>query len=394
MPASTLFHPVLSPKDPVPDADDNLPHVLLMLDQFPKALGGGERVALRMASLLPAQGFRVSILTFSIHPESELWSLVIPCRIYLLPIARTYDVSALRAASVLGRFLNQQKICLVQTFFESSDLWGGAVTRLLSSARLIWSRRDMGILRGYKHQIAYRLMSSLPHRVFAVSEQVRRHAIEVDHVHPAKVQVVYNGLDITPFASLSAPREVAQKGFRIATLGNIRSVKGHDLLISAAASVLQCFPHTSFWLAGEVLDPDYFSALKQQIAATGVADHIHFVHGVSEPAHFLKAADLFVLPSRSEGFSNAILEAMAAALPVVATDVGGNSEAVDHGKTGLIIPAGDSSALASAIISLLREPATLKLMGIAGSMRVSEHFTIQTMMQTVTQAYRDLLHHS
>src|SRR5450631_3697251 len=176
-------------------SDVSLPHVLLVLDQMPMALGGGERVALRLAALLPSYGYRVSILTFFIHPDSRVLKAP-PCPIYLLPLSNTYGVGALRAAFAFARFLKDKGVQIVQTFFESSDLWGGLVTKLASDAKLIWSRRDMGILRGRKHRIAYRLLASMPDAIFAVSEQVRQYCIEVDRAEPARVITIYNGLDL------------------------------------------------------------------------------------------------------------------------------------------------------------------------------------------------------
>src|SRR5437763_8202619 len=141
-----------------------LPHVLLVLDQFPKTLGGGERIVLRLAALLPKYGYRVSILTFFVHPEcSSLKSA--PCPVYVLPLRRTYDLKAFNAAFELRRFIRAQRIQIVQTFFESSDIWAGFVTKVLSDAKLISSRRDMGILRARKHRIAYRLMARIPDAV-------------------------------------------------------------------------------------------------------------------------------------------------------------------------------------------------------------------------------------
>src|SRR5450755_1641993 len=116
-----------------------LPHVLLVLDQFPRTLGGGERIVLKLAALLPKYGYRASILTFSVHSESAALKSP-PCPIYLLPSKRTYDLTALRAALDFRRFLKLNKIKIVQTFFESSDLWAGFVTKTMSDARLIWSR--------------------------------------------------------------------------------------------------------------------------------------------------------------------------------------------------------------------------------------------------------------
>src|SRR5580704_6856292 len=229
-----------SPEDP---QDSELPHVLLVLDQFPKTLGGGERIVLNLAALLPKYGYRVSILTFSVHPDSAALKSP-PCPIYVLPLQRTYDLTALRAAFELRKFLRMQQVQIVQTFFESSDLWAGFITKSMSKAKLIWSRRDMGILRTRKHHIAYRLMASVPDAVFAVSEQVRQHCIEVDRIDPTRVQTIYNGLNLADWNTFSKPARAASE-ILITTVGNIRRVKGRDVFIIAAASIVPRFPEVS-----------------------------------------------------------------------------------------------------------------------------------------------------
>jgi glycosyltransferase involved in cell wall biosynthesis len=366
-----------------------LPHVLLVLDQFPKTLGGGERIVLNLAALLPKYGYRVSILTFSVHPESPALKSL-PCPVYLLPLQRTYDLTALRAALDLRRFLRLQQIQIVQTFFESSDIWAGFVTKTMSKAKLIWSRRDMGILRTRKHHIAYRLMAGAPDAVFAVSEQVRQHCIEVDRIDPARVQTIYNGISLadwnTPARPAKAPGEIL-----VTTVGNIRPVKGHDVFIKAAASIVPLFPKVSFSIAGDVLDPDYLAELQTLVRNLNLSDHFHFVGGISNLREHLSVADIFVLPSRSEGFSNAIVEAMAAALPVVATNVGGNAEAVKDGVSGFVVPSDDPAALSAAITRLLSDPSLAKAMGEAGKDLVAENFTAEAMMNRITATYRNLL---
>jgi glycosyltransferase involved in cell wall biosynthesis len=374
-----------------PEGSQNieLPHVLLVLDQFPKTLGGGERIVLRLAALLPKYGYRASILTFSVHPESAVLQSS-PCPIYLLPLQRTYDFSALRAALELKRFLKQQRIQIVQTFFESSDLWAGFVTKATSRAKLIWSRRDMGILRESKHHLAYRLMSRIPDRVFAVSEEVRQHCVEVDRIRPSMVETIYNGIDIADWDAASLPAKPAAAPV-IATVGNIRRVKGHDVFIKAAASVVAQFPQVTFNIAGGVLESDYFAELQKLIGDLNLTNHFHFVGGVANLREYLSTADIFVLPSRSEGFSNAIVEAMAASLPVVATNVGGNGEAVTDGVSGLIVPPDDPDALAAAITRLLSDPVKAREMGAAGKRMASEKFTTDAMMHQITLAYANVL---
>jgi glycosyltransferase involved in cell wall biosynthesis len=366
-----------------------LPHVLLVLDQFPKTLGGGERIALKLASLLSQYGYRVSILTFFVHPDSSVRN-VSPCPIYELPLRRTYDLTAVKAAFELRRFLRQRQIQIVHTFFESSDLWAGFVTKTVPHIKLIWSRRDMGILRDRKHRIGYRLLAGAPDAVFAVSQQVRQYCIEVDRIDPARVLTIHNGLELADWNTTSRPAKPSGKTL-IATVGNIRAVKGHDVLIRAAALTVSRFPNAVFSIAGDVLEPEYFAQLQSLILDLNLTDHFAFAGGVADLRQYLSQADIFVLPSRSEGFSNAIVEAMAASLPVVATNVGGNGEAVQDGISGLLVPSDDPAALSSAINRLLADPAMAAAMGAAGREIVTRRFTTGAMMAQIAGAYNTLL---
>ncbi len=381
-------------KTPEPQGIENglqggLPHILFVVDQFGKTLGGGERIVLKLAALLPHYGYRASILTFAAHPDSAALKSP-PCSIFLLPLESSYDLTALRAAFELRRFLKQQKIQIVHTFFESSDIWAGLVTKTLSKAKLVWARRDMGILRARKHHIAYRLMAGMPDAVFAVSDQVRRHAIEVDRIDPARVQTIYNGLNLEDWDAAPRPAKVADE-FLVTTVGNIRRVKGHDVLIRAAAAVVQQFPKVTFSIAGEVLEPGYFRELQTLVENLSLSNHFRFVGGVTNLRQHLAATDIFVLPSRSEGFSNAIVEAMAASLPVVATDVGGNREAVKDGISGFVVPSDDPNALSAAILKLLFDPSQARAMGAEGRKLAAERFTVEAMMNRTASAYRSLL---
>ncbi len=175
------------------------------------------------------------------------------------------------------------------------------------------------------------------------------------------------------------------------TVGNIRRVKGHDVLIKAAAAVVKRFSKVTFSIAGEVLEPGYFSELQTLVNDLNLENHFRFDGGVTNLHQHLSAADIFVLPSRSEGFSNAIVEAMAASLPVVATDVGGNAEAVKDGISGLVVPPDDPDALSAAILRLLLDPSQAGAMGAEGRKLAAEKFTVEAMMNRTASAYRTLL---
>jgi glycosyltransferase involved in cell wall biosynthesis len=233
-------------------------------------------------------------------------------------------------------------------------------------------------------------MAGAPDAVFAVSEQVRRHAIEVDRIDAARVQTIYNGLNLADWDAVSRPAKTPGE-FLVTTVGNIRRVKGHDVFIRAAATIVQQFPKVSFSIAGDVLEPAYFAELQTLVRDLDLVNHVHFDGGVTNLRQHLAAADIFVLPSRSEGFSNAIIEAMASSLPVVATDVGGNAEAVEEGITGFLVPSEDADALSAAILRLLSDPFQAKAMGAAGRNLVAEKFTTEAMMNQIAGTYRNLL---
>ncbi len=391
MPPITLLHP--GPSTPPPSS---LPHVLLVVDQLPHRLGGGERIVLRQAEHLPAFGFRASVLTFAAHPESPALHNP-PCPVYLLPLTRTWDLRALRGALALRRFLRRHGICLVETFFESSDIWAGAVTRLLSPARLVWNRRDMGILRSPKHFAAYHRLRNLPHHVFAVSDEVRRYTLATDGVPPHRVSVIPNGLDLAPWQHLAYTPPPPDRP-HLVTLGNLRRVKGHDTLLHAFAAILPEFPHATLTIAGGTLEPPFLADLHRIIAQHDMAANVSLpgsIDGLAAQQQLLSNATLFVLPSRSEGFSNAIIEAMAAGLPVVATRVGGNPEAVldDNSpqETGLLVPPDDPAALTQALLTLLRNPPRLTRMSTNARHRVATLFTTEAMLRATTEVFARLL---
>lgn len=247
----------------------------------------------------------------------------------------------------------------------------------------------MGILRAPKHKIMYRWMAGLPHAVLAVSNQVRQHTIKVDGVDPLRVRTVYNGIDLDGWDRAKLATRKSSRTL-VTTVGNVRHVKGHDVFINAAAQLAPQFPDVSFSIAGNILEQDYFAQLQKQVQRMSLYGRFHFVGGVADLRRHLSEADVFVLPSRSEGFSNAIIEAMAASLPVVATDVGGNSEAISVGESGYLVSPDNPDELAAAIAALLADPARARQMGEVGRKIVEQQFTMDAMMRKIISVYQEV----
>jgi glycosyltransferase involved in cell wall biosynthesis len=174
-------------------------------------------------------------------------------------------------------------------------------------------------------------------------------------------------------------------------VGHLHAVKGYPTFLEAAQRVAAIVPECAFVSLGEEMSgTGYRATLERRAQELGLNDRMYFLGWRDDIRHILSAADVVALPSLAEGLPMAILEAMACARPVVATPVGGNSEAVLDGVTGLLVPVNDADALASALIRLLRDPQLARSMGEAGRRRVEDHFSVERFVRAVEGLYDDL----
>ena len=368
------------------------PHVLFLIDHL-MALGGGETNLLKVVQLMPPELVLCSIATFRIKPEIRQ-SISVP--VYVFPWKRFFHLDAWKAAIALRKLIRTEKVDIVQTYFETSNLWGGLVAKL-SGALLLSSRRDMGILRKAKHAAAYRLVNRLSDRVLAVSEEVKKFCIDTDHIEPQRITVVYNGVDLKHIAAgIShdnpfAGADWAGASHIITCLGNIRRVKGIDVLIKTAQRVCQALPNTVFVIAGSLYEKDYSEEMQSMIRSLGLEKNVKLLGFVADPVPLLKMSDAFCLLSRSEGFCNALLEAMACGVPSVVTQVGGNPEAISDGENGFLVPVEDDAAAAERLLTLLRDHERRAQIGESGRKSVQTRFSADAMIQKLIGIYRDLL---
>ncbi len=174
-------------------------------------------------------------------------------------------------------------------------------------------------------------------------------------------------------------------------MANIRHIKGIDVLARAAARVCHACPDTVFLAVGGVLEPETFRKLQALVDSLGIKDNFRFLGTMSNPYPVLAASDVFCLPSRSEGFSNALIEAMGSRLPCVATRVGGNGEALTEGVDGFLVESEDADAMGDRLLRLLRDPKLRQGMGLAARKTVESQFSMSAMMARLAGIYRELL---
>lgn len=368
--------------------------ILYLIDQL-CGIGGAESALLRLARSLPRNRYQCLIGTFRIQPGVG-WEEEAGCPVHVFPLSRTYSVDAVRQACRIGRLIRRERVAIVHSFFETSDLFGGVVAKISGCPAVISSRRDLGIQRTRLHWPAYRLLRPVFDRVHTVSDEVAKFMVRRDGLDPARVVTIHSGVDLATIddAARRAGKAAARSGPAqpvVVTVANVRRVKGLDVLLTAAALVVRRHPHARFQIAGDILDVPYFDELKRLAIQLGIDRHVTFSGKCSDVFGTLRDATVFCLPSRSEGFSNALLEAMACALPCVVTDVGGNREAVLEGITGYLTPSEDPEALAARIDGLLSNPALAATIGAAARKRIEDTFTIERMVQRFAALYGSVL---
>jgi glycosyltransferase involved in cell wall biosynthesis len=237
------------------------------------------------------------------------------------------------------------------------------------------------------------LIPRLVDRYVAVSPDVATALRSTLRVPGERIAVVPNGIPHRPWTT--AERAERRRSGRARVFGaesrpivlvvaRLEPQKGHTTLLRAAADL----PGMVFAFAGSGAEQ---TALEREAAALGITDRVLFLGHRTDVPDLLAAADVFVLPSSNEGLPLALLEATAAGIPVVASDIGGNRDIVTDGETGLLVPVGDADALAGAINRLVQDPALARRLGEAGTARFEERYTAAAMAQGVERIYREVL---
>jgi sugar transferase (PEP-CTERM/EpsH1 system associated) len=295
----------------------------------------------------------------------------------------------------LYRLLRRERPTILHTWMFHANLPGRVLGTLARVPIIITSRRNENI-GGVMREYLNRWTSCLDDRVIAVCELARQAEIKRARVSPEHVVTVYNGVDVERF-SVAGGQAAAQarrvigipvEAPLVGSVGRLHSQKGFSDLLTALAQVRRRIPSVRLFLAG---DGELWADLEAQSRSLGLSEAVTFAGVRTDVPEILAALDVFVLPSLWEGMPNAVLEAMAAGLPVVATAVGGTPEVVVDGVTGLLVPPRDPDALARAIESLLRDPGLRRKMGQAGWKRVERCFSVEQMVRKTEYLYETLL---
>ena len=372
--------------DPSQQSPLEIAHVVENLDR-----GGLERMVIDLVGAQRAAGHRcrVACLYEAGALAHELESQGI--EVHACRKRGGVDAGALRR---LREWLRAAPGAVVHTHNANAHYHTVAAGLGLPLSRTINTRHGMGASRPRSRgEWFYRRTMRRTDVVAAVCEAARQRFAH-QGVRPRKrLLAVPNGIRVEAFAAASHERRLALRNVLglaadvriVGSVGRLNPVKDQATLLSAFASAHAQLPDTALALVG---DGALRETLRSQAAALGVADAVRFLGDRSDVRQLLQGFDLFVLSSLSEGYSMALLEACASALPIVATDVGGNREIVVDGRNGALVPSANADALTDAMSALLREPERAERMGQAGRDWALREASIETMAMRYDRLYR------
>ena len=305
---------------------------------------------------------------------------------------------AVRFAYDLGRYgaqqLRQDRPAIVHAWLFTATCYGRIAAWVAGAPRVICAMRNTLDDMRPRQRMVNRWFAARSSAVTVNAEAIRRQMIREAGLPPAKVRTIYNGFDLAGVPAVHAngagPREwdATPQTKLVAMVARLSPQKDHQTLLQAMVRVVRDVPDLRLLLLG---DGPLREPLQRRVEALGLAAHVRFLGERTDVWHVMPQADLVVLSTHYEGCSNAIMEAMAAGRPVVATDVGGNRELIEEGVTGLLVPPADADALAAAMARLLRDPAALQAMGAQGRRRIAERFSMERTVEETDALYRELL---
>lgn len=340
--------------------------------------GGAEMVVLRLGIQLQELGWNPEVL--AIRGEGELATRFRQAGIATHPLGVPSTGGVLAMRQALRRWLGrQQGVSVLHTHNVSPLVAAALAAPGRRSFRWIHTKHGRARARNLRGRWLTRWAAHRPDALVAVSRDAAERAVSLERFPAARMHLIYNGIA----ADVIVPRQ-GPPGHRLVVAARLEPVKRLDVLLRAMAILRTTIPDVTLRVVG---DGSERQALEQLARELSLGASVEFVGWREDVGEELRQADCFVLPSRSEGLSMTILEAMATGLPVVTTRVGGNPEVVEDGATGLLVPHSDPAALAAALARLLADPAGRLRMGLAGRQRVLARFSLRAMAEGYHRLY-------
>jgi glycosyltransferase involved in cell wall biosynthesis len=344
-----------------------------------REIGGGERHFADLVNALAQRGHEVFAALSPASPVRATLSSLRPQNIFELPMRNSLNLAT---AIKLSRFVRTNDIEIVHAHV-ARDYPLAALATGRSNARLVLTRHVLFPLNRI-HKLTLRRTS----RVIAVSQAVAESLYSQDVFDRRKVVTIHNGIDFANFENVDVQRADPQR-LRVGTAGHLAPIKGHEDFVRAAALIIRDDPDIEFVIAGEDKSPSRENriALEKLIQELRLDEHVRLVGWVDDMPAFLRTLDLFVSAARAEPFGLAIVEAMAAGVPVLATASEGAREIIEDQTSGRLVPIGDIASLASNINALLNEEGERRRLAQNAKAEAREQFSLERMVARTEEVY-------
>jgi len=373
-------------------------NILFFIDML-ESIGGTEKHLFQLVTSLDRNKFSCMVCPFAPRDSEIIRKIkgngisVIP-----IPVSRYYSFNAYWQAFKIRKLIRENKIDIVQTFHFQSDTYGVIVSKLSGVGHIISSRRDTGDLKKPLHIFLNRAANKFIDVFIVVANAIGNRIKMTEGVHPAKIITIYNGVNETQLnfendidvVKKKAELGISAESFVIGKVAWFRPEKGYQIFFEAIKKVKPFIKDLKVLAVGSGVLRGYF---EQYCENNGLRSTVIFkVTSNDKIKELISVMDIACLtPISNEGLSNAILEEMALARPVIATSVGGNAELVVDGETGIIVPPNDPNRLADAMIKLYKNPELRKAMGAKGRERVKTYFTLERMLKKMEDLYISLM---
>ena len=366
--------------------------ILQLIGEFTS--GGAEAVAINLANHIDKNTF--SMIMHARYDGPLAANLAPEVTKKIIKKNRTLDVLYLKKLVTL---IKKHNVAIIHSHLFGNNLYGFFAAKL-TGKKIIQTIHGIDCIASMKRTFLYNCMSPFVDKVVFVSPILRDEFLK--KVTTLKnYSVILNGITIDEHVVNTSSDQLKNTFINqkvngdhfIGAIGNIKYVKGYDVLIRAAKTVILKYPKTKFIIFGEAFEKDLTvkNNLDDLINTLGLQNSIHFMGFRNDAKNFLPLLDIYVLPSRSEGLSMALLEAMAARRAVVASNVGGNQILIENGMSGVLIPPEDPSALSNAIMDLLCNEQKRLELGKEARKKVETTFSVTAMTKHYEQLYSSVL---
>ena len=379
-------------------------HVILTLEQ-----GGAQEVIRALCAHAPSPDvWRVPlVVTFedgAVRQQLERLGVrveVLGPRQHGIESLPAFFAEGRRIKSHLAELIEEEEIDLVQThLLETLDFHVMGLLRTTRASAVVWTIHNVVFLpegstpwlwlKQLGHKLLYRHHASRVAGIVVVSADVEKAVVNQIGAVRERVTLIPNAVDLANQSAMSDKSAlltelgIGEPATLALAVGRIAEQKGYRFLVEAATAIVAERPEVHFVIAGD-------GPLREDIVGcvdrAGLRDRFHFLGVRDDVSRLLASCDLFVMPSLWEGLSIALLEAMAAEIPIIATSVSGTVQAMVPDETGLLVPPADATSLADAILRVLDDPEAARERGQRARRRVEEHFGVQAQVEALTRLY-------